>query len=455
MRSAPCAWPSPALACGAAGAPAARALACRCGPTRAVAALAGAPVAVGTRAPLCPRRLDATPTPAPTLRGAQPAGRLLLHRLAARRAAAGGLRATSGAAARPALGRRCGAGSLGLPSGGRQRWSSQRRRLGCRRGRRPNAALPYVGIGYTGLSARGGWGFSADLGVVALTPGSTVRFGARHRRARTSTTRCATCACRRCCSSASRTRSERGARACRRRAARPRRLPYNLACSDPAALSSDHERRPATHRRPRQEQPRRALHEGHRAVPDVRLLRPRRADPQGLRRRRPDDRQRARGRGRAPGHQGLRQLADDPAAVRQRRVRRRLGHHDGDVPGRRAAAGAGRRRPEPVRRCSALVVGITGATGAVYGVRLLRARARTRRARRISSSRRPACSTRTTNWASTASALEALADAVARARPTSAPASPAARFATDGDGHRAVLDEDAGRDRARPVATTC
>ena len=36
------------------------------------------------------------------------------------------------------------------------------------------------------------------------------------------------------------------------------------------------------------------------------------------------------------------QLADDSAAVRGRRVRRRLGHHDGDVPGRRAAAGAAR-----------------------------------------------------------------------------------------------------------------
>jgi glutaredoxin-related protein len=40
------------------------------------------------------------------------------------------------------------------------------------------------------------------------------------------------------------------------------------------------------------------------------------------------------------GHQAVRQLADDPAALRQRRVRRRLRHHDGDVPGRRAAADA-------------------------------------------------------------------------------------------------------------------
>lgn len=36
---------------------------------------------------------------------------------------------------------------------------------------------PYVGLGYTGLSTRGGWSLSADLGVLALTPGNAVRFG--------------------------------------------------------------------------------------------------------------------------------------------------------------------------------------------------------------------------------------------------------------------------------------
>lgn len=39
-----------------------------------------------------------------------------------------------------------------------------------------NATLPYVGIGYTGLSARGGWAFSADLGVVGQGPNGS-RFG--------------------------------------------------------------------------------------------------------------------------------------------------------------------------------------------------------------------------------------------------------------------------------------
>jgi len=34
-----------------------------------------------------------------------------------------------------------------------------------------NATLPYVGVGYTGLSVRSGWSFSADLGLVAQSPG--------------------------------------------------------------------------------------------------------------------------------------------------------------------------------------------------------------------------------------------------------------------------------------------
>jgi len=38
-------------------------------------------------------------------------------------------------------------------------------------------AAPYLGIGYTGLSPRGGWSFSADLGVVSLSPGTAVKLG--------------------------------------------------------------------------------------------------------------------------------------------------------------------------------------------------------------------------------------------------------------------------------------
>jgi hypothetical protein len=39
------------------------------------------------------------------------------------------------------------------------------------------ATLPYLGLGYTGLSLRGGWSFNADLGLVARSPGNVVKFG--------------------------------------------------------------------------------------------------------------------------------------------------------------------------------------------------------------------------------------------------------------------------------------
>lgn len=38
-------------------------------------------------------------------------------------------------------------------------------------------AVPYLGVGYTGISVKGGWGFSADVGVMALNPGSAVKLG--------------------------------------------------------------------------------------------------------------------------------------------------------------------------------------------------------------------------------------------------------------------------------------
>lgn len=44
-----------------------------------------------------------------------------------------------------------------------------------------DGSSPYLGVGYTGLQALtatgGGWGFSADLGVMALRPRSAVRLG--------------------------------------------------------------------------------------------------------------------------------------------------------------------------------------------------------------------------------------------------------------------------------------
>lgn len=40
-----------------------------------------------------------------------------------------------------------------------------------------SATLPYLGIGYTSLSSRGGWSLSADLGLLAVSPGNSVMLG--------------------------------------------------------------------------------------------------------------------------------------------------------------------------------------------------------------------------------------------------------------------------------------
>ena len=40
-----------------------------------------------------------------------------------------------------------------------------------------NGIAPYVGVGYTGLSRRSGWGFSADLGVLVHGGGAGLRLG--------------------------------------------------------------------------------------------------------------------------------------------------------------------------------------------------------------------------------------------------------------------------------------
>lgn len=87
---------------------------------------------------------------------------------------AGGLRATSGVLVAPRW-QATGAGSLGLPGNG----LALGRRMAAMPGEAADATatMPYLGIGYTGLSLRGGWGFSADLGVVAQPAGHAVRFG--------------------------------------------------------------------------------------------------------------------------------------------------------------------------------------------------------------------------------------------------------------------------------------
>jgi hypothetical protein len=93
---------------------------------------------------------------------------------------AGGFRATSGiliGARSPWLGA-AGQGSNGL-------FASDRRLFGAAAAPLPGAmdasvdssTVPYIGIGYSNLSGKSGWHFSADLGVVSQSPGNMVRFG--------------------------------------------------------------------------------------------------------------------------------------------------------------------------------------------------------------------------------------------------------------------------------------
>jgi hypothetical protein len=87
----------------------------------------------------------------------------------------GGLRVTSGLAIGPSEGTAALPPSRlegGLQWGPRESDSNLTDRYGVR------VALPYIGLGYTSLSAREGWGLSADIGLGGLRPGERVRFGA-------------------------------------------------------------------------------------------------------------------------------------------------------------------------------------------------------------------------------------------------------------------------------------
>ncbi|MEJ6007772.1 hypothetical protein WG899_19665 [Paucibacter sp. AS339] len=93
----------------------------------------------------------------------------------------GGLRATGGlmlgslshSSASLALGASAGSLSPGLSIG--------QRSLGLGSGdteaNDPNGSMSYLGIGYTGRSLRGGWGISADLGLVNGSLSSGLRLG--------------------------------------------------------------------------------------------------------------------------------------------------------------------------------------------------------------------------------------------------------------------------------------
>ncbi|MFZ2651470.1 MAG: hypothetical protein WA210_15325 [Burkholderiaceae bacterium] len=91
----------------------------------------------------------------------------------------GGLRATSGLIVGPR-----GHATAGQPGLGAQgsAFVAERRLLGVAAPTMVDAtqdlsSVPYLSFGYTGLSLRGKWSISADLGVVALQPSNAVRLG--------------------------------------------------------------------------------------------------------------------------------------------------------------------------------------------------------------------------------------------------------------------------------------
>jgi hypothetical protein len=100
---------------------------------------------------------------------------------AARSSPAAGFRATSGllVGARSAwLGAVAPATSNGLFATDRRLFgASANPLLGAGDASADSATVPYIGIGYSNLSAKSGWHFSADLGVVSQSPGNAVRFG--------------------------------------------------------------------------------------------------------------------------------------------------------------------------------------------------------------------------------------------------------------------------------------
>lgn len=103
--------------------------------------------------------------------------------LAAQDSYGGGFRATGGLFVGPRSGLWLATPtSLSSLSSG---WISQRRGFGLLSPTTPESldggSVPYVGVGYTGLKSLratgGGWGFSADVGLMALQPRSVVRLG--------------------------------------------------------------------------------------------------------------------------------------------------------------------------------------------------------------------------------------------------------------------------------------
>jgi hypothetical protein len=137
-------------------------------------------LALGTHSPLFPRDTMNADSHAPNVRAATLLGDYYFARSLRSTGTGSGFRATSGVF----LGSRSTSllstgPTVGL---GRRAFSVDRRSLGGISppgvdGPADQAAVPYVGLGYTGASSKTGWGFSADFGLMALAPGSAVKLG--------------------------------------------------------------------------------------------------------------------------------------------------------------------------------------------------------------------------------------------------------------------------------------
>ncbi|MCV2357428.1 hypothetical protein LNV08_00365 [Paucibacter sp. TC2R-5] len=92
----------------------------------------------------------------------------------------GGLRATGGLML-GSLSQSSASLALGANSGGGQYWSVGQRSISLLSplidANDPYGSMSYLGIGYTGQSLKGGWGFSADLGLVNGSATSGLRLG--------------------------------------------------------------------------------------------------------------------------------------------------------------------------------------------------------------------------------------------------------------------------------------
>jgi hypothetical protein len=132
-------------------------------------------LAVGTVTPAWRSSLDLHEQAVSGIGSASLMGDYYFSRSFATGGIASGFRATSGLIVGPrsALWAAAPSAPAGSMQVGRRLFDLQ---TGIDAGSLDSATLPYLGVGYSGLSLRGGWSVSADLGLVALAPGS-VKFG--------------------------------------------------------------------------------------------------------------------------------------------------------------------------------------------------------------------------------------------------------------------------------------